>query len=102
MTEDINRALAIPEEKRTGSPAASPGCPQSVKVLRFFAWLDLVGGVVGGVWILSVPGAIGPGALGLGIAVLAQGAFVWALLLVIASIGEDVAAIRWFARQNQR
>jgi hypothetical protein len=79
----------------------------AITVLRIFAWLDLVAGIALAIiiWVKFSATEIGTGtyyahtitnpiAIAVGIAVLLQGMFVCALFLVIASIAENLIAIR--------
>ncbi len=80
----------------------------AISALRFFAWLDLIAGIVFAIiiWAKFATSEIGAGyysraetitnpiAIGIGIAVLLQGIFVWALFLVLSSIAQNLIAIR--------
>ena len=70
----------------------------AIDALRFFAWLDLVGGIIGAivVWVMIFNSSTdtNPVTIGLGIAILLQGVFLCVLFLVIAGASEDIAAIR--------
>jgi hypothetical protein len=60
-----------------------------IDVLKFFAWLDLVAGIIVAVWIWSTSiGAV------IGVAVLLQGIFACVFFLVVASIAENIIVIR--------
>ena len=75
--------------------------------LRLFAWLDLVGGIAVGVWVLFRFGSgsrislLGTSrsepnlaAIGLGLAAIAQGILVPVAFFALARIRDDVAALR--------
>lgn len=84
----------------------------AIVTLKFFAWLDLVAGIIGAIWIWSTFGSqevtfgskeIGviysqtvtnPVGVALGFVVLLQGIFVCAYFLVVASIAENLIEIR--------
>jgi hypothetical protein len=84
----------------------------AIGFLRVIAWLSLIGGVFGGVIFFAlaantnqalraIPGVssqIGNQGLGLAalvtVAMIYSGIFTWALLLVVADIGENLSVIR--------
>ncbi len=67
----------------------------AISALRFFAWLDLIAGIVFSIIIWSkYSTSETPLATGIGIAVLLQGIFVWALFLVLSSIAQSLITIR--------
>jgi len=77
----------------------------SIGFLKFFAWLDLCGGIIGAIWIWSAMGttkvsgystltAANPYGIVFGFAVFFQGIFLCALFLVICSIAENLIEIR--------
>lgn len=81
----------------------------AISALRFFAWLDLIAGIVFSIIIWSkfstseistgfytsrTATLSNPVAIGIGIAVLLQGIFVWALFLVLSSIAQNLITIR--------
>ncbi len=88
----------IPSEYRT----------EAISVLRFFAWLDLVFGIICSIviWVnygstevfnkyyYSTSNVANPIGIGLGIGVLMQGIFLCAFFLVVASMAENLSAIR--------
>ena len=91
----------------SGSPTFERG--SAILALRIFAWIDLVVGIIGAIviWVnfgsVEVPIFAGstvtgdqanPIGIGLGIAILAQGIFLFTLFLVVAGAAEDVEAIR--------
>lgn len=80
------------------NPSDEPGS-EAISVLRVFAWLDLVAGIMGSFWILSTFGSYSvtvpkPIGIAVGIATILQGVFVCAFFLVVASIAENLIAIR--------
>jgi len=63
----------------------------AVDVLKVFAWLAAIGGVIGAVLLpLSMPRPYG---LQVGIGVLVQGIFLCAFFLVIAAIAENITTV---------
>ena len=91
-------------ENSSGEPGSG-----AIGVLRVFAWLDFFAGIIGGFWILSTFGSsklirgltysysetvTNPVGIAVGIAVILQGVFVCAFFLVVASIAENLIAIR--------
>lgn len=70
----------------------------AILALSTLAWLDLVGGVVIGLYLLmyvgSAPTEVWGVTLGVGVVLLVQGVYGWALLLVIAGIAENLILIR--------
>jgi len=105
MPENVGELL---ETNQTASaspqPVAVPG-EGAISALKFFAWLDLIGGIIGSIWVWAelgtrrVPGYYSltettPLGIVIGFAVLLQGMFVCALFLVIASIAESLIVIR--------
>lgn len=100
-----DRSVPVPHTRRA---VESPARDGPIGALRVFAWLDLVGGIVGAVLIWNAIGSIDvPSTLGvdvshqtnpvgilLSLGLLAQGVFLWALFLVIAGAAEDLAAMR--------
>lgn len=114
-----DRLVCLADHMVLGSPhigrAPTPTSPDPVagmgaaSVLRFFAWADLVASFVIAVWVLStfsvvdVPNEFIPGmssrennpiAMAVAIGVVLQGAFVCALFLAVASMADNLAAIR--------
>jgi len=78
---------------------------EAIEALKFFAWLELIASLVLGIWILvkfsqtAVPGftylkEINPISIAIGIATILQGMFLCVLFLVIASIADNLIAIR--------
>jgi hypothetical protein len=76
-----------------------------LRILRIFAWVDLIASIIGAIWIWSQFGksevvySLGhfltnPLGIAIGIAVLLQGIFSCAFFSVIASIGEDIIFVR--------
>jgi ribosomal protein L40E len=91
------------------SSSTAPERGGAIGALRFFAWLDLVAGIIGAIVIWANFGSVevpifagstvtrvqaNPVGISLGIAVLLQGIFLCAFFLVVAGAAEDVAAIR--------
>jgi hypothetical protein len=74
--------------------------PGAITALKYFAWLDLIGGIIGAfvIWaksnVFENYGEFNGIGAGVGVAVFLQGMFAWALFLVIASIAENLIAIR--------
>ena len=67
----------------------------AISALRFFAWLDLIAGVILSIIVWSkYANSDNPIAIGIGIAVLLQGLFVWALFMVLSSIALNLIAIK--------
>lgn len=81
----------------------------TITLLKGFAWFDLIAGVIGavivwakfssqrvvmGLYSQTSETVVNPVAIGIGIAVLLQGIFTWALLRVVASIASNLIAIR--------
>jgi hypothetical protein len=99
VQQQSSQAMELP--KRDTSPSIqSSGSSGStaISLLKIFAWVDLVGSVAGAVIVLkwfSSQGQANPIAIGLAIAVLLQGVLVCSLFLVIASMAENVIAIRF-------
>jgi hypothetical protein len=65
----------------------------SIAVLRFLAWIDLAAGAVGAMVLLAEFGNSLPGIIW-SIAAFIQGVFVCCYFLVIASIADNLIAIR--------
>jgi hypothetical protein len=76
-----------------------------LRILRIFAWVDLIASIIGAIWIWSQFGksevvySLGhfltnPLGIAIGIAVLLQGIFSCAFFSVIASIGEKLIVIK--------
>ena len=82
----------------------------SIVTLKVFAWFDLVAGIIGGFWIFSTYGSTivtrgsglysypetvaNPVGIAIGIGIILQGLFACAFFLVVASIAENLIAIR--------
>ncbi|MBS4027842.1 MAG: hypothetical protein KGZ58_04305 [Ignavibacteriales bacterium] len=81
----------------------------AISVLRFFAWLNLVAGIIGAIYIWSnfatekilkgtyysyAESVTNPLGVAIGVAVFLEGIFACALFLVIANIAENLIAIR--------
>jgi len=77
----------------------------AINTLKFFAWFDLVAGIIGAIWIWSTFGSqevgylssrtvTNPVGVALGVVVMLQGIFVCAYFLVIASMAENLIEIR--------
>ena len=67
----------------------------AISALKIFAWIDLIVGIGFGILILAkYAKSEGVVATGVGIAIFLQGVFVWALFLVIASIAQNLIAIK--------
>ena len=67
----------------------------AISALRFFAWLDLITGIIFSIVIWAkFSTSETPVAIGIGIAVLLQGVFIWALFLVLSSIAQSLITIR--------
>jgi len=74
---------------------------QASEVLAALAWLSLIGGFIGAIWVWGTFGSTGgyhsetnPLGVATGIGVLVQGIFVCVFFLVVAHIGRNVAMIR--------
>jgi len=103
--QDKAKVSPTPQAEATSSVTTYSG-EGAITALKFFAWLDLIGGIVGAVWVWAQFGSTqvtssysstteaNPVAIGIGVGVLLQGMFVCALFLVIASIAESLIAIR--------
>lgn len=76
--------------KNTSSQMINPTGNGSgaITVLKFFAWFDLVGGCIGAIVIGDKMGLL------ISTVILFQGIFICALFLVLASIAENLIAIR--------
>ncbi len=67
----------------------------AISALQIFAWLDLIAGIIFSIIIWSKYSTSETAvAIGIGIAVLLQGVFVWALFLVLSSIAQSLISIR--------
>lgn len=70
----------------------------AIKALRFLAWLTLVGGIIGAVFILNQFGTrhstTNPVAIAIAIGTVLQSALLCALLLVISYLSENVACLQ--------
>jgi hypothetical protein len=67
----------------------------AISALKFFAWLDLIAGVILSIIIWAkYSSSDNPIVIGIGIAVLLQGLFVWALFLVLSSIAQNLISIK--------
>ncbi len=64
-------------------------------ILRIGAWLSLVGGVATGLFTLFTVGQFGSAAILFGVAYLFSGFLMWALLLVIAGIKEQLERMEY-------
>jgi hypothetical protein len=84
---------------------------KEISVLRIFAWLDLIGSIIASIFIWSkfgtrkMPGfsyltEADPLTIGLGFGILVQGVFACVLFLVIASMAENLIAIRKNTKQE--
>lgn len=60
----------------------------AIQILRFFAWLDLIAGIIG-----SIPISITYGII-FGLAVLLQGVLCFAFFIVVTQIAENVITIK--------
>jgi hypothetical protein len=93
----------------TPSGSLIPERGNAILALRIFAWLDLVAGIIGAIVIWANFGSVevpifagstitrdqaNPIGISVGIALLAQGIFLFTLFLVVAGGAEDAAAIR--------
>ena len=93
----------------SGAPptdSAPPDRSGAILALQVFAWLDLIGGFLGAVFIWWTMGTrpispdyttlteANPFGIAMGILVLLQGIFLCAFFLVVAGAAEDIAAIR--------
>ena len=89
--------------------ASSPSCLSAVGVLRAFGWVNLVAGIIAGVWIGKAMGtrevaregylsvtetALDPLGVALGFACILEGCFACALILVVCSMAENLSEIR--------
>jgi hypothetical protein len=103
MPENVGEILETQQSPSStiSQPAPIPG-EGAIAALKFFAWLDLIAGIIGAIWIWVQFGKTGdysfspvnPVGVGVGFAVLFQGMFACALFLVIASIAESLIALR--------
>jgi len=67
----------------------------AISALRFFAWLNLIAGIIGAIAIWVTMGEVAtPVGIGIGFAFLAEGIFGCALLLVICLMAENLIQIR--------
>jgi hypothetical protein len=67
----------------------------AISALKFFAWLDLIAGVIFSIIILSkYAKSENLIAIGVGIAIILQGLFVWALFMALSSIAQNLISIR--------
>ena len=90
MSENLEELFRLEAQQTPPQSTTIPG-EGAINALKFFAWLDLIGSIIGALVIWANSNGIG---VGVGIAVLAQGVFACALFLVIACIAENLIAIR--------
>ncbi len=105
VEQERAKGASIPQSQTTHNVIRYPG-ETAISALKFFAWLDLIGGIVGAIWVWAEFGSTqvssfysstteaNPMAIGIGAVVLLQGMFACALFLVIACIAESLIAIR--------
>lgn len=90
----------LPEEINAKRVKASPARPDlgaddfAIQVLRVFAWLNLIGIFVGIYLFIAATPKTASSDIPLGVALIVEGFFGWALLLVVCSIAESLVAIR--------
>ena len=93
------------EHKINSQPASHKEEPirgeEAISMLRIFAWLDFVVGIIGAIVVLNKFGSSGEYIL-IGLASVLQGVFCCAFFLVVASIAENLIAIRKKLTPNQQ
>ncbi len=101
MPKTLDQTENVPQPQPTYSqdvpqPHQSTPIPMCIFVLQIFAWLDLIGGAVGGVaWLLAQPSGISRQiAVIVGFALILEGILGCALLLVAAGIARDIFLTR--------
>jgi hypothetical protein len=103
--DESSPSISVNTTTAIASQPSSSATTESIQALKFFAWLDLVAGIVGSIFIwvnyskTTVPGyysvsEINPVGIGLGIAALVQGIFCCVLFLVIAQMAENIIVIK--------
>ena len=79
------------EPNEEDTPLSASG-NAAIEVLKFFAWMDLVASIIAA--ILIIAGNSSLYFIGLALGILLQGMLVCSLFLVIASMAENLIAIR--------
>ena len=95
MLQKVDSEATIAKEMLASSQSNSVQAKSTgaIDTLKFFAWLDLVAGIFGSIWIWNQFGTSSSG-IAIGVGVLLQGVFAWAYFLVIASMAENLIEIR--------
>ena len=93
--QDSHKGIKRDSSPVTGSTSHSTDFGSgAISVLIFFAWLDLIGGILIAVYVWVKFGLSDPINFAIALAFVAQGIFTWALFLVVASMAENLIGIR--------